>query len=93
VGGEKKNIVVIGGGVTGVLTALFLAHAGHRVTLLEKNSLGSGSSQRSAACIRQQFGTPSTVRGIIYATRFFKNWEKKPACRKSLKAKRLPFSL
>lgn len=69
------NIVIIGGGVTGVLTSLELARAGYKnITLFEQGGLGNGSSSRSAACIRQQFGTPSTVRGMIYATRYYEQW-------------------
>ena len=70
----KRKIVVIGGGVTGVLCAFELARAGHKVILVEKGSLESGSSGRSAACIRQQFSTPSTVRGMVYSTNFFQSW-------------------
>ena len=69
-----KNIVIIGGGVTGVLSAWELARAGHAVTLVEARSLGSGSSSRSAAGIRAQFGLPSTVRGLVYAERFYAGW-------------------
>ena len=72
--GVAKKVVVIGGGVTGALSAFELARAGHQVTLIEAGGLGNGSSSRSAACIRQQFGTPSTVKGMIYCTAFYKNW-------------------
>ena len=37
-----KKIVVIGGGVTGVLSAYELARAGHAVTLVEARALGKG---------------------------------------------------
>ncbi len=69
-----KNVIVIGGGVTGVLSAWELARAGHAVTLVEARSLGSGASSRSAAGIRAQFGLPSTVRGLVYAERFYESW-------------------
>lgn len=72
---NQLNIAVIGGGVSGVMSAWELARSGHKVILIEKESLGNGSSQRSAACIRQQFGTTSTVRGMVYATSFFEHWE------------------
>jgi glycine/D-amino acid oxidase-like deaminating enzyme len=75
-GGNIFNVAVIGAGATGALAAFELARAGHRVTVFEKLSPGSGSSGRSAACIRQQFGTESTVRGMIYATRFYDAWQK-----------------
>jgi glycine/D-amino acid oxidase-like deaminating enzyme len=69
-----KKVIVIGGGVTGVLSAWELARAGHAVTLVEARALGSGASSRSAAGIRAQFGSPSTVRGLVYAERFFETW-------------------
>lgn len=72
--GVRKNVIIIGGGVTGTLSAFELARAGHNVTLIEAKTLGNGSSSRSAACIRQQFVTPSTVKGMIYCTAFYKNW-------------------
>jgi glycine/D-amino acid oxidase-like deaminating enzyme len=71
---DMKNVIIIGGGVTGVLSAWELARAGHAVTLVEARSLGSGSSSRSAAGIRAQFGLPSTVRGLVYAERFYAGW-------------------
>lgn len=69
-----NNVIVIGGGVTGALAAWELARAGHAVTLIEARALGSGASSRSAAGIRAQFGVPSTVRGLVYAERFFEGW-------------------
>ncbi|NQT33902.1 FAD-binding oxidoreductase [bacterium] len=70
----SKRIVIIGGGVTGVITAWELSRVGHRVTLIEAQSLGNGSSQRSAAAIRAQFSTPSTVRGMNYSENFYLKW-------------------
>lgn len=72
--GGKKNVVVIGGGAAGTLIAFELQRAGHQVTLLEARNWGNGSSSRSAACIRAQFDTPSTVRGMVFCTRYFEGW-------------------
>jgi glycine/D-amino acid oxidase-like deaminating enzyme len=44
-----------------------LAERGFRVTALEKAALGNGSSSRSSACIRAQFGVPETVVGMAYS--------------------------
>lgn len=64
--------VIIGGGITGTLTAKALCEAGIDVHLLEGEYLGAGSSSRTAAGIRQQFSTPGTVRGMRYAVRAYR---------------------
>ncbi len=61
----------MGGGITGILTARELLLSGWEVTLLEAQHVGSGSSSRTAAGIRQQFSTPGTVRGMRYAVDFY----------------------
>jgi glycine/D-amino acid oxidase-like deaminating enzyme len=44
---ERADTVVIGGGYTGLSTALHLARKGARVVLLERGPLGSGASSRN----------------------------------------------
>lgn len=44
---ERADVVVIGGGYTGIVAALGLARGGARVTLLEKRNLGWGASTRN----------------------------------------------
>lgn len=46
-----KHTIVVGGGVIGACTAYYLARRGERVTLLEQNELGSGSSFGNAGQI------------------------------------------
>ena len=47
----QPDIVVIGGGLIGVLTAAELTERGARVTVLEKDDLGFEQSARSVAAV------------------------------------------
>ncbi|MHA6325574.1 NAD(P)/FAD-dependent oxidoreductase [Roseivivax sp. CAU 1753] len=51
---SETGVVVIGGGVIGVATALFLARAGHDVALLEKGRVAAEQSSRNWGWIRVQ---------------------------------------
>ncbi|MBV9080611.1 MAG: FAD-dependent oxidoreductase [Elusimicrobia bacterium] len=51
---KKPDVIIIGGGVVGALSAFSLAKAGARVTLLEKESQGPGASRNSAAMLEAQ---------------------------------------
>lgn len=50
---ESAEVVVIGGGVIGVTTALELARAGHDVCLLEKGVIAGEQSSRNWGWVRQ----------------------------------------
>src|SRR5215467_14651097 len=64
---QAGSVAIIGGGSTGALAAVRLAEQGWRVTVLEKALIGNGSSSRSAAGIRAQFGVEETVIGMRYS--------------------------
>src|SRR5271169_4259426 len=44
---ERASVVVIGGGIIGVSTALFLSEKGHSVALCEKGRIGGEQSSRN----------------------------------------------
>ena len=67
------DVVVVGGGIVGVASAYYLAERGADVTLLEKASLGSGSTDRAAGGIRAQF---STTVSIELSKRSIEVWER-----------------
>jgi len=50
-GAGKTDVAVIGGGVTGVTAALFLAEAGHKVMLFDAGNIGGRASGRNGGQI------------------------------------------
>jgi glycine/D-amino acid oxidase-like deaminating enzyme len=54
------DVAIIGGGITGVLTAYFLARAGKKVALLEKKQIGHGATQFTTAFLTQSIDTNYT---------------------------------
>lgn len=69
--GKAGQVVIIGGGVSGALIAARLAERGFHVITLEKTAIGNGSSGRSAAGIRTQWGTADSVAGMLYSEWFY----------------------
>lgn len=55
-GSEQADVCVVGGGLTGLGTALDLAEAGYRVVLLEARRIGWGASGRSGGQMIFGFG-------------------------------------
>lgn len=52
----KTEIAVIGGGLTGILTASLLTAEGKQVTVLDASSIGSGQTGRTTAKVTSQHG-------------------------------------
>ena len=57
----QADIIVIGGGVIGVCTALYATRAGRRVVLLEKGRIAAEQSSRNWGWIRQQGRDPDEL--------------------------------
>lgn len=49
----KCNTVVVGGGIVGLLTALWLSRAGKQVVLLERHEIGQGETARSTGHVTE----------------------------------------
>ena len=74
--GIMPEVVIVGAGVVGTSIAYHLAKLGCRdVVVLEKDYIGSGSTEKCAGGIRQQFSTEANVRLSIESVRFFERFE------------------
>ena len=69
---RSADVVVIGGGVIGVTTALYLARAGRRVVLVEKGRIAGEQSSRNWGWIRQQGRDPDELPIMIEANRLWR---------------------
>ena len=74
-----ERVAIIGGGVSGALISARLAARGLQVTVLEKAAIGNGSSSRSMAGIRAQFGVEETVVGMLYSEWFYAHFHQELA--------------
>ena len=62
---KNFDVIIIGGGVIGLCCAYYLHQAGCRVALLEKDSLGSGSSGGNAGLIVPSHFMPLAAPGVV----------------------------
>jgi glycine/D-amino acid oxidase-like deaminating enzyme len=66
------DVVVVGGGVAGVMTAFFLARAGQRVVICEKGRIAAEQSGRNWGWVRQQGRDPAELPVMIEANRIWR---------------------
>jgi len=69
------HVCVVGGGIVGLASAYYLADRGASVTLLEKNTLGAGSTDRAVGGIRAQFSSPENVELSLTAMAVWDDFE------------------
>lgn len=73
---ERADVVVIGAGILGASVAHFLTKIGYGdVVLLDKGAVCSGSTQYSAANIRQHYSNEVAIRLAVRAVELFENDE------------------
>ncbi len=70
------EIIIVGAGVVGASIAYHLAKLGCRdVAVLEKNYIGSGSTEKCPGGIRQQFSTATNIELSMESVKFFEHFE------------------
>ncbi len=62
---QRPEVLIIGGGIVGVSCAAQLARNGAQVTLLEKNTIGSGCSYGNAGWMTPCFAMPLPLPGMM----------------------------
>jgi sarcosine oxidase subunit beta len=74
---DTADTVIVGGGAVGASIAYHLGRrgVGRGVVLLERDTLGSGSTGRSAGGIRSQFSTEVNIRFSLEAVEVWRNFE------------------
>ena len=68
----RTDVVVIGGGIAGASTALYLAEKGVAVTLCEKGEIGAEQSGRNWGWCRTQGRDPREIALSLEANRMWK---------------------
>lgn len=82
-----RRVAVIGAGIVGVCTALWLQRDGHAVTLIEPGNPGEGASFGNAGCFNGSSVTPMSMPGVI---RNVPKWLRDPLGPLSLRWSYLP---
>jgi glycine/D-amino acid oxidase-like deaminating enzyme len=68
------DVVILGGGVAGVMTAYFLAERGVKVVLCEKGRIAGEQSSRNWGWIRQQGRHPAELPIMVEANRLWQSF-------------------
>jgi sarcosine oxidase, subunit beta len=71
---RSADLVVVGGGTVGGWASVFAREIGaERVIVLEQHVVGWGASSRAGGVVRQQGGTPDTVRLGSFSVGFYRS--------------------
>ena len=70
-----SDVIIIGGGVAGLSTAMQLAKRGSSVTVLEREQIGNGSTGRAAGLLGQLRGTAEHTRMLMDGVEIVKELE------------------
>ncbi|MEM8774988.1 MAG: FAD-dependent oxidoreductase, partial [Pseudomonadota bacterium] len=84
---DAKHVVVIGAGIVGVSSAIWLLRQGHRVTMIDRSEPGEGTSYGNAGLLASAATLPVTTPGLLRKAPYlalnpkqplFLNWRKLP---------------
>jgi sarcosine oxidase subunit beta len=71
---DTADLVVVGAGTVGGWASVFATEMGaERVVVLERDLAGQGASSRAAGMVRQQGGSPDTVRLGMWSIEFYRS--------------------
>ncbi len=73
----RSEVIIIGGGIIGITTALELAERGHEVTVLEKGIIAGEQSSRNWGWVRQMGRAPQEIPLIVESTNIWKTLNKR----------------
>jgi len=72
---DRVDVVVVGAGAVGAATAWYLTQEkGLSVAVVEARAVAAGSTSRSAAAFRQQFGNRAHVRMSLFSRRVYETF-------------------
>jgi len=73
----SPRVIVIGAGTLGICSAHALAEQGARVTVIDANSIASGSSGRSVGVVGTQLTDPFEIQLRMQSVRRIREWEER----------------
>ncbi|BCH05167.1 FAD-dependent oxidoreductase (plasmid) [Mesorhizobium sp. 131-2-5] len=73
----SPRVVIIGAGTLGMCSAHALAEQGARVTVIDAQSIASGSSGRSVGVVGTQFTDPFELQLRMHSVQRIREWEKR----------------
>ncbi len=73
---NTADVLIVGGGVAGLSTAMQLSKRGHSVIVLERDQLGNGSTGRAAGLLGQLRGTAEATRMLMEGLKIVLELEK-----------------
>lgn len=71
---DNYDVVVIGGGVVGLSTAMHLARRGARVVVLERRFVAAGATGRSSGLVRMHYSLEAESRLAWASFQYFRDW-------------------